>query len=283
MWPYSAGSTWTAKRCTCPPQKTPSVKARGTRKPPKVKKTRKQGKHGRSEEVCITRKSQPVAQSPHHHTKQFVNSSSSRQQQCGDAHKLKQPKTGKRKVQCEECAPESKRRKKCDDEKSRHSLLDGSRGDQEATCTKSPAVAESPSVSVTSSPVILCVSEKDSSTSSVDTSHPGTVEGPLGKRSCRGTGSSLRTSHGQIETSQESVRGKTHLGQRCSPAVSPTVVPETSESSVEVTAVVDGSCPPAGEAGKASSLKTKRQKKRARQRKKKLSQRACTAASVPYQ
>ena len=231
----------------------------------------------------MTRKSQPSAQSSHHHTKQLVNSSSGRQQQCSDMHRFKQPKAGKRKVQCEECAPETKRRKKCDDEKSRHLLLDGSRGDQEAMCTKSPAFAESPSVSVTSSPVIPCASEKDSGTSSVDTSRPGTVEGPLGKRSCRGTDSSLQTSHGQIESSLESVHGKTRLGQRCSPAVSPTVVPETSESSAEVTAVVDGSCPPAGKGGKASSLKTKRQRKRARQRKKKLSQRACTAASVPYQ
>ena len=309
MWPYSAGSTWTAKPCACPQQKTPSVKARGARKPPKVKKTEKQRKHGRSEEVPVTRKSQPSAQSSHHHTKQLVNSSSGRQQQCSHMHKFKQPKAGKRKVQCEECAPETKRRKKCDDEKSRHLLLDGSRGDQEAMCTKSPAFAENPSVSVSSSPVIPCASEKDSGTSSVDTSRPGTVEGPLGKRSCRGTDSSLQmshgqiessqesvhgktrlgqrcslqTSHGQIESSQESVHGKTHLGQRCSPAVSPTVVPETSESSAEVTAVVDGSCPPAGKGGKASSLKTKRQRKRARQRKKKLSQRACTAASVPYQ
>ena len=311
MWPYSAGSTWTAKQCTCPQQKTPSMKSRGTRKPPKVKKTQKQRKHGPSEEVHITRKSQPSAQSSHHHTKQFVNSSSSGQQQCSDMHKFKQPKAGKRKVQCEECAPETKRRKKCDDEKSRHSLLDGLRGDQEAMCPKSPAFAESPSVSITSSPVIVlipCASEKDSGKSSVDTSHSGTVEGPLGKRSCRGTDSSLQMSHGQIESSLESVHGKTplgqrcslqtshgqtessqesmhgkrHLGQRCSPAVSPTVVPETSESSAEVTAVVDGSCLPAGKVGKASSLKTKRQRKRARQRKK-LSQRACTAVSVPYQ
>ena len=226
------------------------------------------------DESMVTKKWTPEAQSPHHHQKRFVSSVCDRQEQRGDMHSVTQPKGRKRKVRSEECEPESKRRKTCGDGKSKHSMSEGPHGSLGAVVSISPSLVEKP---VISGPVVLCVSEMESSSSTANISSPGTQQQPLTGCSRGVADNSFQTSHEQILESQQIAHEKLASGQLCSQVVSPMVVPETSESSVEVT-----EARAVGNDTEARSPMTKRQRKRNRQRKRKQTQIACTATIVPY-
>lgn len=177
--------------------------------------------------------------------------------------------------------PEPEKRRKCDGEKSKPMMSKGPHHDEGAACSISPGLVHNPSVIC--SPITLGVSEMESSPRNARSSNLGTLQVPFTECGHRVSNDSFQISHEQTLMIQESTCKKLPLGQRYSQDISPTVVPETSESSVEITEVMGGSCLAADDDAKVSSSKTKRQRKRMRQKKRKLTQRACTAATVPYQ